>query len=120
MVVLPPLNTKLTDLNADEIWDIFEKMPVKADYLDCQRFKGYSMTLDPVVCDYDCGINNVLIVDSPNFPEAGKGLILNRKHPMTEETGLPYWGEVFVHFYERINIEDIPLEKHFSERLIRL
>ena len=78
------------------------------------------MEWDQIVLDYDSGGNNVLVVNSPNIPEAGKGLIFSRKQPMTEDTGLRCWGEVFIHFYQRINIEDLHLEKHITDRLVRL
>ena len=78
MTTLPPLLTNLRDLTAEQVFDFLVFMPIKADYLDCERFKGFSMYYDQVILDYDAGTNNVLVVQSPNFRKAGKGLISDR------------------------------------------
>jgi hypothetical protein len=64
--------------------------------------------------------NQVLIVPSPNFPDAGRGLISNSRRIITKETGLPYWGQLVVHYYKERNIQDIGMEKEYSERLVLL
>ena len=118
--MLPPSSTNLKDLSWLQAYEIFHRLRISPDYLDCARFKDYSMQYDNVILAYDVGINNLLVVPSPNFPEAGKGLISNRKQPITKETGLPYWGEVFAHMKDYCTIDELNLEKSVSDRLVKL
>ena len=94
--------------------------PIKPDYLDCEKFKGFSMAYDQRIVDYDSGINNVLVVKSPNFPKAGKGLISDRPQTLTAGSSLPYRGQVFIHFHKERSIDDIPFKKEERERLVVL
>ena len=61
--------------------------------------------------------NEVLVVKSPNFPKAGKGLISNRPEVITKETGLPCWVQVFLHFFKERTLNEIPFDKKDKERL---
>ena len=78
------------------------------------------MQYDQKVLDFDASKNQVLIVPSPNIPAAGKGLISNSRRTITKNTGLPYWGQVFVHYFKERNIQDVVMEREYSERLVLL
>ena len=78
------------------------------------------MEYDQRIVNYESGTNNVLVVDSPNFPLAGKGLISNRKQPITKDTGLPYWGKLYLHMKNYCNIEEVKMSKSEYDRLVIL
>ena len=62
--------------------------------------------------------NTVSVVDSPNFANAGKGLISFSKKVITPDTGMPYWGCVYVQ--SDCNTEDIDMPKCFKDRMVKL
>ena len=86
----------LKELTFDEVFDYLTALAMKPDYLDCERFTGYAMEFNERVFMYDCGVNKLSVIESPNFPTAGKGVALNRANPITEQTGFPYWGQLFI------------------------
>ena len=59
--------------------------------------------------------NTVKVMDSPNYPDAGKGLLSDRKAAITKDTGMPYWGCVFVSMDKEID-----MHQKFKERLVKL
>ena len=108
---LPPLTTNVSELTADQVYEFLEKMPIKPDYVD------FNQSFNQANLDRDCEMNGVLVVNSPNFPKAGKGLISNRPAVITKETGLPYWGQVFLHFFKERTLNEIPFDNKCKERL---
>ena len=78
------------------------------------------MELNQSILDRDTEMNKVLVVQSPNFPTAGQGLISNHTRSITEGWSLPYWGKVYLHFFQGRSIDDIQLEEKMSVRLIVL
>ena len=117
------MTTNLRDLSSAEVYEFLchtPNTPIKPNYLDCEKFTGFSMDYDQDIIDYECGLNKLLVVQSPNFPNAGKGLISDRPQTLTAGSSLPYWGQVFIHFYKERSIDDIPFKKEERERLVVL
>lgn len=112
--------TKLSWFSATQVHDYLNGFKIFPDYLDCERFSNFSMCYDQVIVDYESGANNVLVVASPNFPSAGKGLISDRVQAMVPGNEIPYWGELFVHKFEESNIMNLKMKKKFAERLVEL
>ena len=96
--------------------EIFAGMEVKPHYLD----REFTIGLDQALLDFDCRKNKVAVVKSPNFPAAGKGLISQRSQPITKNTGLPYWGTVFIHDFKYKSIDQLNLDSKVRERLVLL
>ena len=78
------------------------------------------MEYNAVILAYDCGVNNELVKDSPNFHSAGKGLIIDRAQTISIDNALPYWGKLYVHNFIEQSIEDVNLEDKYRERLVNL
>ena len=83
------------------MFDCLIALTIQPDYLDCERFTEYAKELNKIVFDYDCRVNKLLVIESPNFPTAGKGVICDRSNPIIEETGFPYWGQLFIKASQR-------------------
>ena len=78
------------------------------------------MDFNQAIVDYECGISNLVVKESPNFPCAGKGLVSNRTEPISKDNGLPYWGQLYVHDFIKQPIEDVDLDEKYRERLVEL
>ena len=113
-------STLLRDLNCEEVFSFFDRLSMKPEYMVCQSFNKFSMQYDKIILDHDCEKNKVLVIDSPNFPNAGKGLINNRAQAISKESGLPYWGQLFVVDFIKQNIEAVVLNEKLRERMVEL
>ena len=72
------------------------------------------------IFEYECATNHVMVTESPMFPSAGKGLVNNHVQPISKDTGLPYWGQLFVHDFVKEPIQDVDLPNKYRERLVKL
>ena len=60
------------------------------------------------------------VISSPNFPEAGLGLVNRKKHTIPRGTYFQYWGVVYLHRIADGNImEDNALPIYIKNRLIK-
>ena len=110
-----PLNLK--NLTAEEVFAAFQAFPIFPDYLFSKRTDYFTMNLIDNVLISDSKHNTVKVINSPNFPDAGKGLVSNRKAANTKDTSMPFWGCVYVHNNcdKKMN-----MEKCFQDRLVKL
>ena len=104
----------LSELTAEQVFNAFHGFPIQPDYLNCDRKKAWSMHHVHNILNYDSYVNMVQVVDSPNFPSAGKGLINIRPQPISENTGMPYWGCLFVHDSTICDVNENDVETCFS------
>ena len=121
MLIIPDdFPQRLEELTSEQVFNAFHAFPIKPDYLKCERFNDWNMYAVHNILNYDSYVNMVQVVDSPNFPTAGKGLINIRSQPITEKTGIPYWGCLFVHYYQHCDIRELEINVCFKDRLVEL
>ena len=100
-------------MTMDQAYEAFHSIAMKPAYLN-----KFTMGLDEVLLSDDAASSKLKIVQSPNFPAAGKGLVSVRV--ITPTYKIPYWGKLFLHKFKECNLAELNIDDCFRDRLIKL
>ena len=82
-------------MEPEQIYVLLHGFEVKPTYFVTTPFK---MTHDINILAEDCyWSKQCSVISSPNFPEAGLGLVNRKKKTIPRGTYFQYWGTVYLH-----------------------
>ena len=101
------------ELEPEQIFKLFHGFEVKPAYLP-----HFAMDVDPIILETELILTKTALVDSPNFPNAGKGLV-NIGSTVDQGVYIPYWGKIFLHTEPGdVKLHSVDLEEKFKCRFI--
>ena len=105
-------------MEPEQIYTLLHGFQVKPTYFVTTPFK---MTHDTNILAEDCyWSKQCSVISSPNFPEAGLGLVNRKKKTIPRGTYFQYWGTVYLHSILDGNVmENTDLPVYVRNRLVK-
>ena len=100
------------ELEPEDIVKLFHGFENKPSYLT-----SFSLDLDENLLQTELDLTETAIVKSPNFPNAGKGLI-NVGETVYKHVYIPYWGQIFLHPPSDKKLHQVDLNENRKCRFI--
>ena len=101
------------ELEPEQIFKLIHGFEVKPAYLP-----HFAMDVDPIILETELILTKTALVDSPNFPNAGKGLV-NIGSTVDQGVYIPYWGKIFLHTEPGdVKLHSVDLDEKFKCRFI--
>ena len=102
----------MLELEPEHIIQLFHGFKNKPSYLT-----SCSLELDENLLQTELNLTQTAIVNSPNFPNAGKGLI-NVGTTVDKKVYFPYWGQIFLHEASDTKLHNVDLPEEIKCRFI--
>ena len=100
------------ELEPEDIVKLFHGFENKPSYLT-----SFSLDLDENLLQTELDLTETAIVKSPNFPNAGKGLI-NIGENVDKHVYIPYWGQIFLNPSSDTKLHLVNLDENIKCRFI--
>ena len=102
----------MLELEPEDIFKLFHGFENKPSYLP-----RFSLELDESLLQTELNLTETAIVKSPNFPNAGKGLV-NIGGTVDKLVSFPYWGQIFLHQTSDTQLHLVELNENIKCRFI--
>ena len=102
----------MLELEPEDIIKLFHGFEVKPAYLS-----RFALDLDENLLQTELDLTKTAVVTSPNFPNAGKGLV-NMSGTVEKDVSFPYWGQIFLHNQYDSQLHNVNLDENIKCRFI--